>query len=286
MPPKKKSKSSSSSTSSAKKNHENSQQQQQQPPSKFGIQHFFNLHTQNALSLSQNPQPRPTPIPKTLSSNPNFAPPSISHHLDADDNMMDVSPEITKSVSLQRFKFSPGMLIKQSQDDGGDEVTWKISPVSERLQAVSKQMPQLIQLLADSSKLNSFSIRPCSSLNGEISSGTAGKVDKQLPSSIWKGADSSLVPASTVGLKRVNPCQDVNLTDVNCSLADRQSPFRTPPSLSLSNCHEKLSNVTECNGTSDQLGQRQHKKALLELLDQVEDAISVEDFRTSCCQFI
>ncbi|KAJ6319289.1 hypothetical protein OIU78_014832 [Salix suchowensis] len=277
MPPKKKSKSSASSTSSAKKNHENSQQQQQQPPSKFGIQHFFNLHTQNALSLSQNPQPRPTPIPKTLSSNPNFAPPSNSHHLDADDNMMDVSPEITKSVSLQRFKFSPGMLIKQSQDDGGDEVTWKISPVSERLQAVSKQMPQLIQLLADSSKLNSFSIRPCSSLNGEISSGTAGKVDKQLPSSIWKGADSSLVPASTVGLKRVNPCQDVNLTDVNCSLADRQSPFRTPPSLSLSNCHEKLSNVTECNGTSDQLGQRQHKKALLELLDQVEDAISVED---------
>lgn len=111
MPPKKKSKSSSSSTSSAKKNHENSQQQQQQPPSKFGIQHFFNLHTQNALSLSQNPQPRPTPIPKTLSSNPNVAPPSNSHHLDADDNMMDVSPEITKSVSLQRFKFSPGMVL-------------------------------------------------------------------------------------------------------------------------------------------------------------------------------
>ncbi|KAF9669729.1 hypothetical protein SADUNF_Sadunf14G0137400 [Salix dunnii] len=235
MPPKKKSKSSSSSTSSAKKNHENSQQQQQQQPSKFGIQHFFNLHTQNALSLSQNPQPRPSPpIPQTLSPNPKFAPPSNSHHLDADDNIMDVSPEITKSVSLQRFKFSPGM----SQDDGGDDVTWKISP---------------------------------------ISSGTAGKVDKQLPSSIWKGADSSLVPESTVGLKRINPCQNVNLTDVNCSLAGRQSPFRTPPSLSLSYCHEKLSNVTECNGTSDQLGQRQHKKALLELLDQVEDAISAED---------
>jgi DNA replication ATP-dependent helicase Dna2 len=123
MPPKKKSKSSSSSTSSAKKNHQNSQQQQQQQqqPSKFGIQHFFNLHTQNALSLSQNPQPPPTPpIPQTLSQNPiispnslnpKFAPPSDSHHLDADDNVMDVSPEITKSVSLQRFKFSPGMVL-------------------------------------------------------------------------------------------------------------------------------------------------------------------------------
>ncbi|XP_052303207.1 DNA replication ATP-dependent helicase/nuclease JHS1 isoform X5 [Populus trichocarpa] len=293
MPPKKKSKSSSSSTSSAKKNHQNSQQQQQQQqqqqPSKFGIQHFFNLHTQNALSLSQNPQPPPTPpIPQTLSQNPiispnslnpKFAPPSNSHHLDADDNVMDVSPEITKSVSLQRFKFSPGMLIKQSQDDGGDEVTWKISPVSERLQAVSKQMPQLIQLLAETSKLNSFSIRPCSSLNDEISSGTAGKVDKQVPSPPWKGADRSLVPASRVGLKRINPRQDVNLTDVNCSLAGRQSPFRTPPSLSY--CHEKLSNVAECNGASDQLDQRQHKKALLELLDQVEDAISVEDSEPS-----
>ncbi|KAI5565965.1 hypothetical protein BDE02_14G154600 [Populus trichocarpa] len=288
MPPKKKSKSSSSSTSSAKKNHQNSQQQQQQP-SKFGIQHFFNLHTQNALSLSQNPQPPPTPpIPQTLSQNPTispnslnpkFGPPSDSHHLDADDNVMDVSPEITKSVSLQRFKFSPGMLIKQSQDDGGDEVTWKISPVSERLQAVSKQMPQLIQLLAETSKLNSFSIRPCSSLNDEISSGTAGKVDKQVPSPQWKGADRSLVPASRVGLKRINPRQDVNLTDVNCSLAGRQSPFRTPPSLSY--CHEKLSNVAECNGASDQLDQRQHKKALLELLDQVEDAISVEDSEPS-----
>uniref|UniRef100_A0A2K1XXT4 DNA helicase n=1 Tax=Populus trichocarpa TaxID=3694 RepID=A0A2K1XXT4_POPTR len=286
MPPKKKSKSSSSSTSSAKKNHQNSQQQQQQQQQQ---QPSKNLHTQNALSLSQNPQPPPTPpIPQTLSQNPiispnslnpKFAPPSNSHHLDADDNVMDVSPEITKSVSLQRFKFSPGMLIKQSQDDGGDEVTWKISPVSERLQAVSKQMPQLIQLLAETSKLNSFSIRPCSSLNDEISSGTAGKVDKQVPSPPWKGADRSLVPASRVGLKRINPRQDVNLTDVNCSLAGRQSPFRTPPSLSY--CHEKLSNVAECNGASDQLDQRQHKKALLELLDQVEDAISVEDSEPS-----
>ncbi|CAK7349267.1 unnamed protein product [Dovyalis caffra] len=256
MPPKKKSKSSSSSTTStAKKKHETSQQQQQ--PSKFGIQHFFSLHTQNALSPSQNPHPSPTPpIPQTHSQNPRIlphspnpkiAPPSNSHHPDADDSVTDVSPEITKSVSLQRFKFSPGMLIKQSQDDGGDEVTWKISPVNERLQA--------------------------------ISSGTAVKVDKQLPSPTRKGTGRSLMSESRAGLKRINPCQNVNLTDVNSSLASQQSPFRTPPSISY--CHERLSDVAECNGALDQLGQRQHKKALLELLDQVEDAISVEDSEPS-----
>lgn len=57
-------------------------------------------------------------------------------------------------------------LIKQSQDDGGDEVTWRISPVNERLQAVSKQIPTAIQVFpndsSSKSKLNSFNIRSCS----------------------------------------------------------------------------------------------------------------------------
>lgn len=53
-------------------------------------------------------------------------------------------------------------LIKQSQDDGGEEVMWKISPVNERLQAVSKKMPEMIKVLAESSKLNSLYIRQCS----------------------------------------------------------------------------------------------------------------------------
>lgn len=53
-------------------------------------------------------------------------------------------------------------LIKQSQDDGGDEVTWKISPVNERLQAVSKKMPEVVRLLADSSRVNASYIQHCS----------------------------------------------------------------------------------------------------------------------------
>lgn len=53
-------------------------------------------------------------------------------------------------------------LIKQSQDDGGDEVTWRISPVNERLQAVSKRMPEIIRVLADSSRLKSLTINQCS----------------------------------------------------------------------------------------------------------------------------
>lgn len=57
---------------------------------------------------------------------------------------------------------SLSQLIKQSQDDAGDEVTWKISPVNERLQAVSKHMPEMIKVLAESSKLNSLYIRQCS----------------------------------------------------------------------------------------------------------------------------
>ncbi|KAM1400902.1 hypothetical protein ACFX2F_028120 [Malus domestica] len=58
-------------------------------------------------------------------------------------------------------------------------------------------------------------------------------------------------------------------------IASRQSPFRTPPSLLY--FHDKLANGVACNGVSDQMGLRQHKKALLELLDKVEDVISIED---------
>lgn len=53
-------------------------------------------------------------------------------------------------------------LIKQSQHDGGDEVTWRISPVNERLQAVTKQTPTVIKELANSSRISSFNIRQCS----------------------------------------------------------------------------------------------------------------------------
>ena len=53
-------------------------------------------------------------------------------------------------------------MIKQSQDDGGDEVTWRTSPVNERLKAVSKYKPEMMRVLADTSRLKALSISQCS----------------------------------------------------------------------------------------------------------------------------
>ncbi|KAF7844965.1 DNA replication ATP-dependent helicase/nuclease DNA2 isoform X1 [Senna tora] len=363
MPPKKKPKkpssSSSSSSSSSKKSNPNNQAQ----PSKFGIQHFFERHTQNALLASQK-QPKNDATAKTSNSAPQdsksvasptsrnvpcatgsdavaskksdsvlpkaesdlnpksdaVAPKKLGSALpkaendlkskgdselqnpkdcaplpaneanfssqntpsenlaipgfNAAENLTDVSPEISKTVAHKRFKFSPGMFIKQSQDEGIDEVTWKISPVNERLQAVSKHTPQIIQALADSSKINLLPIAN--------SSEDKAKFEKLLASPIPKVAERSIVSKNKRGLKRINPDQDmgfnVNATNMSSSGVTReQSPFRTPPSLSF--CPDKMQLVrdVEHNGSSDQFYLRQHKKALLELLDQVEDAICVED---------
>lgn len=77
------------------------------------------------------------------------------------------------SISLRRFTIGFGFndggglwemwqLIKQSQDDGGDEVTWKISPVNERLRAITKNLPEAMRVLSDASKLNVSNFRLCS----------------------------------------------------------------------------------------------------------------------------
>ncbi|XP_040968451.1 DNA replication ATP-dependent helicase/nuclease JHS1 isoform X1 [Gossypium hirsutum] len=291
MPPKTRRKLNPS--SSKKSNVPNNQSQVQ--PSKFGIQHFFERHSQNALLASQklnhlsSPPAPPSATPPTnpiplspsksnaasngavsVSPNPNLH----SHSSPATEAADEVSPLVSKSTSLKRFNFSPGMLIKQSQDDGGDEVTWKISPVNERLLAVSKHTP----VLPDSSKHNSFLIHQCSQTKGI---NTAAKFDKWLSSPSPKGkADKKpLLQANRFGLKRLNPFQDKevgdSIADENTCLSSRQTPFCTPPSLPY--CPDKLANGV----ASHHLGLKQHKKALLELLDQVEDVISVEDFVSS-----
>ncbi|KAK4847699.1 hypothetical protein QYF36_004865 [Acer negundo] len=275
MPPRKKT------SSSSKKAQPQSSQSQ---PTKFGIQHFFDRHSQRpkvaAVSTAQNPKSdfqNPRTPTSTSSKNPENAsdsaatatrfppnsafentPPENLIPIDDDDddnkNPIQVSPEISKSFPLKRFKFSPGM------DDGGDEITWKISPVNEKLQAVSKLRPETIKSI-------------------QASPDTACKVDKWLSSPAPNATDRSLVRANWVGLKRVNPSQDADIPgiarNVNNTISSQQSPFRTPPSLSY--CNDKPFDSVACSGASDQLGMRQHKKALLELLDQVEDAISVED---------
>ncbi|WCJ23084.1 DNA replication ATP-dependent helicase/nuclease JHS1 [Euphorbia peplus] len=181
-----------------------------------------------------------------------------------EDSPVFVSPEASKSVAVKRFKFSPGSLIQQSQDDGGDEITWKISPVNERLQAMSKKnMREDVKVLAESSKINSLTMRPCSLNKTALS--TAHKVEKQNS-------------PNGVGLKSMNQSQDVTINGGMMNVKNsqtQQSPFRTPPSLSY--CQERFANGVECNGVLDQLSLRVHKEAFLELLDQVEDVISAED---------
>nr|XP_029124170.1 zinc finger homeobox protein 4-like [Elaeis guineensis] len=111
----------------------NQNHQTSQPSS---IQHFFERHSQAAAaatssssnsnpSIPLNPQPDSNPNPPQSSPPPADPPPPCG-----EESSSQITPEISKSVSLKRFKFSPGMLIKQSRDDGGDEVTWKISPVN------------------------------------------------------------------------------------------------------------------------------------------------------------
>lgn len=109
MPPRKK-----PNSSTAKKSQSLSSSQTQ--PCKFGIQHFFERHTQNSKNVAVSSTPQNS-HPHSISSNPKNAshslpsqnPPNSSLHYTPPDDM--VSPEISKSLPLKRFKFSPGMVI-------------------------------------------------------------------------------------------------------------------------------------------------------------------------------
>ncbi|WJX81359.1 DNA helicase [Trifolium repens] len=284
MPPKKKL---NTSSSSKKPNPQ---------PSKYGIQHFFDRHAtqqqsqklQSNNSTSQVVAPDSLPPPEKpkdadapsgaslQGGTPNDS--VIPAVTDDTDNLSEVSPEISKSMSRKRFKFSPGMFIKQSQDDGADEVTWKISPVNERLQAASKHMPKIIQALADSSRANMLLIQRCSEDKTSLDKGA--KVEELLITPTPSASAKAPLSLSKLGLKKLNPDRDVDFncnptTLSNSSVSGERNPFRTPPSLS---CRvDKLAKDAEHNGPSDQPFLRQHKKVLLELLDQVEDAIGVDN---------
>ncbi|KAH9622076.1 hypothetical protein KSS87_007326, partial [Heliosperma pusillum] len=172
------------------------------------------------------------------------------------------------------------MIIKLSQDDGGDEVTWKVSPVNERLRALSKLAPDVLKALADASPLNSCSFQQLSDDKG--SNCAKGKVDEASSVTRMDAREKSLL-LNGVASKDKSRGQDIDAngkvdyaTELNSSAASStQSPFRTPPSLSYRlDKHTGSSNhkigLRECTGL------RQHKKALLDLLDQVETAITVE----------
>ncbi|KAI3905112.1 hypothetical protein MKX01_017358 [Papaver californicum] len=266
---------------SAKKSNQTPQQSQ---PS---IEHLFKRHTHNSQKPKnvQNSQTSTTPIncPPTISS-PDLPPISdaiSSINVVTDEEICGISPETSECVSFKRFKLSPGMLIKQSQDDGVEEVTWRVSPVNDRLQAVNKHFPDTIRVLANASKLNALHFRQCS--NKESCSTSGAKLEKWLSSPTLKPIERSLMFSNEPPLREVDQNQDMEVHISRGSTKDKktamvvsqQSPFHTPPSVSYSS--DVPVNGSVCKGASDQLGLRQHRKALLELLDQVEDVIAVED---------
>ncbi|KAL3833010.1 hypothetical protein ACJIZ3_007746 [Penstemon smallii] len=295
-------------SSGGKKSSNQSREHPPSQPSKFGIQHFFDRHTQSQKALSQ----RQNGIPENaVSENPkNNAVNSIKSDeingtseyaenrkggelrekdtptdnllpvvINDEKNQVEVSPEPSKSVSIKRAKFSPGMLIKQSQDDVVNEVTWRISPVNEKLHAMSKHLPGTIRVLADSSRFNSLNFQQCSQKKVQTSPDKSGKLEKWLSSPPLKASEKSVICSDRVSSRNVNSDHSVNCHGNNSSLnrnitLNTRSPFSTPPSLSC--CHDKALDNVYSHGVLDQLGPRQHKKALIELLDQVEDVISVE----------
>ncbi|GAB2252241.1 hypothetical protein Droror1_Dr00005088, partial [Drosera rotundifolia] len=288
-------------------------------PSKFGIQHFFDRHlatSQNPKS-SNHSLPASTTPPDPGSTGPVQRDPVDTKRSDDDKQLPEmvqggemvemiedgknpaeegtengagsgdagefdekISPEGSKWVLRKRVKFSPGMLIKQSQDDGGDDITWKISPVNDRLQSISKQAPELIKCLADGSDF-SLNLRKCSS--NMVSPASESNPEELPHSPPFKVPRKSSLLSNGEGLKKIKEHQDANIdaqevtvSDVNNLALSCQSPFRTPPSLSFSSSKSARSVVQNYN-VLESLGLRQHRKALLDLLDQVNDVISVED---------
>ena len=73
-------------------------------PAKFGILHFFERQSQAAPSQNArrqktdaNPDPMPPPLP----------PPPLPV---PEEELSEVSPEVTKTLAPKRVKFSPGMV--------------------------------------------------------------------------------------------------------------------------------------------------------------------------------
>lgn len=160
-------------------------------------------------------------------------------------------------------------LIKQSQDDGGEEITWRISPVNERLHAMSKHLPEMVKVLADSSRFNSLNFKQCSQkkvlglahlfltisyclflccffshfhwYHKQGSPGAAGKLEKWLSSPPTKTVSNSSKCSEGVDCTKSDRknmvCTFENSSSRN-SKNGSQSPFMTPPSLSY--CHEKV----------------------------------------------
>ncbi|CAA7406684.1 unnamed protein product [Spirodela intermedia] len=248
------------SASSSRKPNQNLRQSQ---PAKFGIQHFFERHSQAAAAAavaSSDASSEPAsssadseagcgqcaPPPGVVPPEPSAAAPQDAE----EEGPSPISPEVTKGVSVKRFRFSPRMLIKQSQDDGEDEVTWKISPVNQRLRSLTtKTVQDGLSVPPIGLKQNISSLRSCSQEKVLGYSRNTFSHDISQRDGCEKNGDSNIVSA-----------------------VESQTTFRTPPSVSYGPL---------------ELGSTEYRKvlaallnisfnALLELLDQVEGEIAID----------
>ncbi|URE05999.1 DNA replication factor Dna2 [Musa troglodytarum] len=278
MAPKKRASASSSSSSSASSRRTNQSQQPSQP-SKFGIQHFFERHSQSQAAASSSSSNPPDPIPDRNLNPPQPGPAAADKppRLDApseggQSSSWQISPEAAKSVTNKRVRFSPGM----SQDDGGDAVTWKISPVNERLQSISsKQLPRMMRISREAPRPQESTLRPCSLK--QVPSCSNSKLEKWLSSSATMASVKSLSFSREVLFEESDDygSHESNDDPKNATAVDFKSSFRTPPSMPYGS-KEQLIGGVGCNEETEQLGSQVYRKALLDLLDQVEDAITDE----------
>ncbi|KAJ7535699.1 hypothetical protein O6H91_12G043000 [Diphasiastrum complanatum] len=203
--------------------------------------------------------------------------------------------------SLKRRRPSLGMVVQQSQDDGGEEVVWKVSPTAERL---------LSTCAADTAvhKKERFALRPCQTTENQIngvsvqdasneftnalggcrgvsphlmaSPGMAGKLEQWLSFGdlLSDGLKSSHVSVILADAANKENNDLLNLSPV---VSEKNLP-PIKPSKSARTPLTKLRRRSIVGGylskksipKQAKLGER--RKALLQLLDQVQDAVSSE----------
>lgn len=267
MPPKKR-----AAASASRKPNQGNQPSQ---PSKFGIQHFFERHSQSqaaAPSVAASGHSKPYSVrnpnhPSATAANGQLPHPPDNAPANAVEESSQISPSVVKSSAKKRFKFSPGMLIKQSQDDGVDVVTWKISPVNERLRSISsRQLSGKMKGFCDTSRPQVSTLRPCSSNQDPLSN---SKFEKWICSESLVTSDKPLKLSEN--MFKETEAYPSHQSNVDSSAVDFKKPFRTPPSMPY-----EPKEFIGSSGETEQLGSQKYQKALLELLDQVEDAITDE----------
>ncbi|KAG0502868.1 hypothetical protein HPP92_002940 [Vanilla planifolia] len=264
----------SSSTKKANKSHQ---------ASKYGIQHFFDRHSQTqtaSTSFCPIEPPKHNPNSEAIANSSSLIEqvlvesvpcpadePQSAAIANDDEISSQISPDFTRNAPLKRFKFSPSLMIKQSQDDISDDVTWKVSPVNEKLRKLTaKQLPRTMRIFSDRPRPIASCIHPCMQVQNSICS--AGSLEKWLSSPTAHASGKSVSCSRMLSAEQeTEACHCNDNTGTNSSKA-----FQTPPSSSYD--PSQLTAAIVCNGLSDEmeLGQL-HRKAFLELLDQVEDVI-------------